>query len=264
MSRVAEVLSSLGERGEGAYVPYLCAGDPDRWRSLDLIGALCEGGADLVEIGLPFSDPVADGPAIQGAMNRSLSGGFRCDHLFDLIASMREEHDQPVVVMSYYNPLLRRGLDRFCRELSGAGGDALLVVDLPPEESGPLETRAEEHDLDMIRLVTPTTGRERASLIVERASGFLYAVSVAGTTGTRDSLAPSARELLLDLEGATLPVMLGFGISSPAHAREAISLGASGVVEGSKLVSLYEGGDPEALDRVRSHAREMKGALRGR
>ena len=227
-----------------------------------LVGA----GADIVELGLPFSDPIADGPTIQQAMGRSLSGGFKVSDLFDAVSSVRRSHeDLPIVVMTYFNPVLRMGVSAFCGRLADAGGDAVLVVDLPPEESSELDDAARQTGLDTIRLVTPNTDDERLKRILGSASGFLYAVSVAGVTGSRAELADTSRALLGRVSSASgVPVALGFGISEPTHVRAALESGASGVIEGSKLISMYEGSDDlrAALEDIARHAREMKSATR--
>ncbi len=267
MSRIAETMEALRHQREGAYIPYICGGDPDTGFSVRLVKEACLAGADMLEIGIPFSDPIADGPTIQGAMQRSLSNGFRPPHVFDMIGEVRKEFDTPIVVMTYYNPVLQMGLEKFCTRLSSCGGDGLLVVDLPPEESAELDALASREGLDVIRLITPSTTRERLRSILDRASGFVYAVSVAGTTGIRDALQRGSIKVVQDVrEESDLPVVLGFGISSPEHVRTAIRGGASGVVEGSKIISLYDNSleDREAaLEVAGRHMREMKAATEG-
>ncbi|MBU0684526.1 MAG: tryptophan synthase subunit alpha [Thermoplasmatota archaeon] len=265
MSRVSERFERLRREGSGAFIPYVCAGDPDFDFTLRQIERLAKSGADIFEIGLPFSDPIADGPVIQGAMNRSLSSGFRTKDVFDLISFSRMRGvDQPMIVMTYYNPLLRFGVASFCEKLAEAGGDGLLVVDLPPEESKELDGAARTNALDVVRLVAPSTADSRLDFILSRTSGFVYAVSVAGTTGARIQL-PASAERLLDRVTARsgIPVVLGFGVSSPSHVRAALSMGASGIVEGSRLISIYSDSlndKDKALDLIESHAKEMKTA----
>ena len=230
-----------------------------------MIGRLCKSGADILEIGLPFSDPIADGPTVQGAMLRSLRAGFKVRDVFELISSLRSSGtDQPVVLMTYYNPLLRIGVENFCRRLAKAGGDAVLAVDLPLEESTGLDRAADRTGLDVIRLVAPTTTDSRMELILSRASGFAYVVSVAGVTGARDNLPRSTVTFLNRVTArSNHPVVLGFGISRPTHVSKAVSAGASGVVEGSELISIYSGllsNREAALDRLELHARRMKDA----
>jgi tryptophan synthase alpha chain len=255
-------------RGRSAFVPYVCAGDPDKRFTIDLVKSLARAGADIIELGMPFSDPVADGPVIQQAMNRSLAAGFRCSDVFELIAGIRKDGiDQPIVVMTYYNPVLRMGVKEFCSRLAQAGADGILPVDLPPEESMELDSAASQHGLDVIRLIAPSTSDSRIEYILTKAQGFVYVVSVAGTTGARNELPRSAVELLGRVTSRSkLPVVLGFGISSPEHVRAAISSGASGVVEGSKLISIYStsmNDRSRALEAVRAHASQMVGATSG-
>ncbi len=265
MSRIKQVFERLRSEGSAAFIPYVCVGDPDRDFTLDLLRGICSSGADIIELGIPFSDPVADGPTIQQAMVRSLSGGFKVTHIFETISKLRSDGvRQPIVVMSYYNPIFRYGPRDFCNKLAASGADGLLIVDLPLEESSEVDSAAESTGLDMIRLVAPTTEDRRLREILARGSGFVYVVSVAGTTGERMALSANARSLVRRVcAQSRLPVALGFGISAPEHVRQAVGSGASGVVEGSKLVSIYS----ESLDDRRSalgaaceHVREMKAA----
>ena len=265
MSTIPAAFERLAKERRAAYVPYICAGDPSESFTVDLASRLCSSGADLLELGLPFSDPVGDGPVIQEAMNRALSGGFQTGQLFGVIGKLRERKvSQPIVIMSYFNPILRYGPERFCSDAARAGADGLLVVDLPIEESDELDAAARANGLDAIRLIAPTTSEMRMNRILSAASGFVYAVSVSGVTGARSSLSSSAIALLTSLKARSkLPVLLGFGISAPQHVIEAVGAGAAGVVEGSALVRLYADhlDDPQlALDMIDQHAREMKTA----
>lgn len=269
MSTLGRAFEALRANGDGAFITYVCAGDPDSGFTVDQVQRLADAGADIVELGLPFSDPVADGPVIQSAMNRALSAGFATDNLFQIARSVRERGiHKPMVVMTYYNPVLQYGPKDFCREAAGAQIDGLLVVDLPPEESAEMDALASSNGLDVIRLVAPSTSDRRLDDILSSATGFVYAVSTAGTTGARTDLPPSAGPLVARIRPRTkLPVALGFGISTPTHVRAALSIGASGVVEGSQLISTYSSSLPErskALDKVVRHAQEMKRAtIRG-
>jgi tryptophan synthase alpha chain len=265
MSRIAEAFQRLSEEGSGAYIPYVCAGDPDKEFTLSLATRLLDSGADILELGVPFSDPVADGPVIQDAMQRSLQNSFRVAEVFEIVESIRRMgYSQPVVLMTYCNPVLRMGIADFCSRAARSGADAILMVDMPLEESEALDSHAKENALDVIRLVSPSTTDARIDELVSRGSGFLYAVSVSGVTGARASLPESARLLLGRLSRVkSLPVVLGFGISSPDHVRQAIAAGARGVVEGSAIVSLYGSLLNEcesALEAVAQHASAMKTA----
>ena len=266
MSSIERLFSRLTENGQAAYIPYVCAGDPNRDFTLQLIGKLAEAGADIIELGLPFSDPIADGSAIQRAMCRSLSAGLRVAHVFEIIEDVRKLGiDCPIVLMSYLNPILRFGAEEFCRRLVGSGGDGLLVVDMPIEESESLCAVAKNLGLDLIQLIAPSSDDERIKRILSCATGFVYLVSVAGTTGAREKLSESALAMVRSISPISrLPLVLGFGISSPQHVREAVLAGASGIVEGSKLISIYEedGMDPNrSLEKIATHVREMKSAI---
>ena len=265
MSRIKGTFDRLAKERMGAYIPYICAGDPDADFTESLATTLLDSGADILELGIPFSDPVADGPVIQGAMGRSLSGGFRVAQIFDVVEAVRKKgYQQPIVLMTYSNPVLRMGVQAFCSRAAGSGADGILMVDMPIEESEELDRASKEHGLDVIRLVAPSTTDARMREIASRGSGFLYAVSAAGVTGARASLSTSAISLLRRaVPMSPLPVALGFGISSPGHVREALAAGARGVVEGSALVSAYApslGDKAQALESVGRHAVEMKAA----
>ena len=268
MSRIENAFQDALSRGDGAFIAYVCAGDPDPRFTVEQAVRLSDAGADIIELGLPFSDPVADGSVIQGAMNRALSGGFATEDIFQALRSVRGRNvNRPIVIMTYYNPVLQYGPDKFCKAAADAGADGLLVVDLPPEESGDLDNLAVSHGLDVIRLVAPSTSPQRLDEILARASGFVYAVSVAGTTGARAELSLSAGDLVRRVVSRTrLPVALGFGISAPEHVRAALSMGAAGVVEGSGLIAAYSpilSQRSNALDCIEHHARDMKRATLG-
>ncbi len=268
MSRIRKAFDDLRSKGDGAFIAYVCAGDPDAHFTVEQVVRLSRAGADIIELGLPFSDPVADGPVIQSAMSRALSGGFATEEAFEVLRSARNRDvDKPIVIMTYYNPVLQYAPDRFCRAAADAGADGLLIVDLPPEESSELDRSASSNGLDIIRLVAPSTSSQRLGEILTGASGFVYAVSVAGTTGARAQLLPSAGELVRRTAASTrLPVALGFGISTPDHVRSALSMGAAGVVEGSGLIATYSEvlhRREEALDNLERHVRQMKRATIG-
>ncbi|MBE0518587.1 MAG: tryptophan synthase subunit alpha [Thermoplasmata archaeon] len=269
MSRLAETFSELERRGSCAYIPYICAGDPDLNFTAELVRTLDKSGADIFEIGLPFSDPIADGPVIQAAMKRSLAAGFRTKKVFELISDLRKSSvSKPFVVMSYFNPIFKYGVERFCESLSSSGGDALLVVDLPPEESQCLRDHCRNAGLDIIRLITPTTEESRLDYLLSDASGYVYAVSVAGTTGQRDNVHSNVPSLIEKIRGKTdLPIAIGFGISRPEHVRLAVSMGSSGVIEGSQLASMYSedlDDRDRALRNISEHAESMKSSTKSK
>jgi tryptophan synthase alpha chain len=264
-------MSGIAEAFAGAKRPllvaYLVGGDPDPATSLAAAMAIVEGGADILEIGIPFTDPIADGPVIQEANVRALAGGMTTERLFALVRAIRERVQVPIVLMTSYNPVYVRGDARFCREARDAGADAVLVTDLPPEESGPFDAAAREHGLDRIFLVAPNTPPERLPLIAGLASGFLYLVSVQGVTGVRESLDPAiARRIALVRSAASLPVAVGFGISRPEHVREIADAGADAAIVGSAVVRIVgaHGGDVAAMQAaLRAYVAGMRSAVGG-
>lgn len=265
MTAISDTFRRLSEAREGAYIPYICCGDCGKDFTLELMTRFERVGADIIELGLPFSDPLADGPTIQAAMMRSLDSGFRVAHIFDTIQDARASGVRaPIVVMTYYNPIVRLGIDEFCSKLASAGGNAILPVDLPIEESGDLDQAARSSSLDVIRLIAPSTAEERAAAILGATTGFAYAVSVSGVTGERSTLPESALSLLRRLRRQSdVPIALGFGVSSPEHARAAMLAGASGVVEGSALINAYmsaESDRSKGLSLAEAHAKGIKGA----
>jgi tryptophan synthase alpha chain len=265
MTAISDTFRRLSEAREGAYIPYICCGDCGKDFTLELMTRFERVGADIIELGLPFSDPLADGPTIQAAMMRSLESGFRVADIFDTIQDARANGVRaPIVVMTYYNPIVRLGADEFCSRLAKAGGNAILPVDLPIEESGDLDHAAEQSGLDLIRLIAPSTDEERASTILGATTGFAYAVSVSGVTGERNTLPESALSLLRRLrKQSDVPIALGFGVSTPEHAHAAMLAGASGVVEGSALINAYMSAEPDKSEGLRlaeAHARGIKGA----
>ncbi|MDH3365272.1 MAG: tryptophan synthase subunit alpha [Thermoplasmata archaeon] len=267
MSLIGATFGALKSSGEGAYIPYVCCGDRGTEFTVKLVRTLAKAGADIVELGLPFSDPLADGPTIQAAMVRALSSGFTTQSLFDTISRIRDDGiGKPIVVMTYYNPVVRMGVDAFCEKLSKVGGDAVLTVDLPIEESRQLDDAAGDNGLDVIRLVAPTTSDARAREIMGQATGFVYAVSISGVTGAKDTLPDTAVSLLGRLSRiSSVPVALGFGISNQGQVRDAISAGASGVVEGSALINMYSQSSQDeesVLDLIEKHSRGIKSATR--
>ncbi len=241
-------------------VAYLMGGDPDPPRSLEYLCAAAEGGADLLEVGIPFSDPVADGPTIQAAGTRALRAGTTTEAVLELVRSLKRDYNLPVVLMGYYNPILRFGEDTFCAEAAECGVDGLIVPDLPPEEAAPLRDAAERVGLGLVFLATPETVGQRLDLILRYTRGFLYLVSRYGTTGEREQLSGEITRLVgrVRERGGTVPIAVGFGISRPEHIRAVLAAGADGAVVGSRLVrEVGKGAPPEALARL---VRELKAA----
>jgi tryptophan synthase alpha chain len=237
VSRIAARFTALKQEGRAGLVTYLTAGDPDPATSLDLFRGLPAAGSDLIEIGMPFSDPMADGPAIQAAGLRALKAGMTLRRTLDLVRDFRRDDDAtPIVLMGYYNPIYRYGAKAFAKDAVTAGVDGVIVVDLPPEEDAELTHPARSAGLDFVRLATPTSDDNRLPKILERASGFVYYVAIAGITGTRSADAVSVHTAVARLRRFTdLPLAVGFGIRNPEQAA-AVAQAADAAVVGSALV----------------------------
>ncbi|MEW6398283.1 MAG: tryptophan synthase subunit alpha [Bacillota bacterium] len=232
---LVERMRSRVAAGGKALAAYFTAGDPDLETTVRVVGAAAAAGADCVEIGIPYSDPLADGRVIQAAAVRSLRAGFRLRDTWEIARRVRGS-GAPLAVMTYFNPVLQYGLDQFCRDAASAGIAGLLVPDLPPEEAADLGQAARGHGVALVPFVAPTSPDERMKMAVEAGDGFVYCISVTGVTGARDSVSARARDLVGRVRVYTsLPVLVGFGISSPDQARE-VAGWADGVVVGSALV----------------------------
>ncbi|MCA8889124.1 MAG: tryptophan synthase subunit alpha [Parvularculaceae bacterium] len=239
MGRIANKFTELKRAEKTAFIPFLMAGDPDFARSLHLALELAEAGADLIEIGIAFSDPMADGPAIQASGQRALRGGQTLAKTLDLVGYFRERNNNtPIVLMGYYNPIFIYDVERFAADAVASGVDGVIIVDLPPEEEEEFSGPASKAGLDFIRLVTPTTDTDRLSRIVRRASGFLYYVSIAGITGAAAAdIGEVGGAVMRIRQQCQLPVAVGFGIKSASQAAGVAKV-ADGVVVGSALVEL--------------------------
>jgi tryptophan synthase alpha chain len=237
MSRIAARFNDLAAKNRAALVTFVTAGDPDPETSFRILKGLPEAGADVIELGMPFTDPMADGPAIQAASRRALAAGVTMETTLDLVRRFREHDDAtPIVLMGYYNPIYHRTVERFLKEATAAGVDGLIVVDLPPEEDDELCVPARAAGLDFIRLATPTTDEKRLPAVLANTAGFLYYVAIAGITGTRSAAADDVDRAVARLKGATtLPVAVGFGVKTAEQAAE-IARVADGVVVGSAIV----------------------------
>ena len=260
MSRLASVFERLRSEGRPGLVTYVTAGDPDLARTAGILAALDRAGADVVELGVPFSDPLADGPVIQRATERALAAGTTLSDVLDLVSRMRASLRVPVVIFSYANPILRIGAERFADRAREAGVDGVLVLDLPLEEAGDFRTMLAERGIDTILLLSPTTSDARLRQAAALGSGFLYAISRLGVTGAREDLAEGAEEMVRRIRTVSnLPVALGFGISSPEHVRR-VAQWADAAVVGSALVSVIaDAGPADNLEtRVEEYVRWLK------
>lgn len=261
-SRLDDTFARLRREQRPGLVTYTTAGDPDLPRSGDILRALDRAGADVLEVGVPFSDPLADGPVIQRAAERALAAGSSLRAALDLISSVRPELTAPVVVFSYANPLVRMGIERFAARAAAAGVDGVLALDLPVEEAGEFREVLASAGLAAIFLLSPTTTDARIRKAAALGSGFLYGISRLGVTGARAEIAPGAEALVRRIRAVTsLPVALGFGISRPEHVA-AVSAYADAAVVGSALVSLIAeaGPSPRLIERVEEYVRRLKSA----
>ncbi|MDS0257888.1 tryptophan synthase subunit alpha [Haloarcula sp. S1CR25-12] len=257
---------------EPAFVPYLAAGDPNYEDSLSYVEALAAGGADAIELGLPFSEPIAEGTTIQNAIVRSLDAGMTPERFFEFVSDL--DVDVPLVCMTYYNLLYQYGADEgprpFVEKAAEVGVGGFVVPDLPAEEAGPLRAACDEFGLDLVFIVAPTTTQSRLDRMREQVSGYVYVQARLGVTGARDDVDDATEESLARIADWDVPKAVGFGIKTGEHAERIVASGADGIIVGSALVDIvtegYENGDPtgEVADRLEALARELKqGALRG-
>ncbi|MCF8024857.1 MAG: tryptophan synthase subunit alpha [Desulfobacteraceae bacterium] len=240
MTRIEETFKRLKDKGEKALVGFVTAGDPDMEASLAIVSAMCENGVDILELGVPFSDPTADGPVIQRSSARALKKSMHIDGVLEITRRIRQSYRVPVIVFSYYNPIIAYGGDRFYNDGRSAGADGVLVVDLPPEESNELTEKWSKGDFCLIRLIAPTTPEDRMRMIAQNASGFLYMVSMTGVTGSGGLDTTELGDYVERVRQASdMPVCVGFGISTPSDVA-AVSAVADGVVIGSAFERTIE------------------------
>jgi tryptophan synthase alpha chain len=265
LGRLGDHMTALRAEGRKAFVPYVTSGDPTLERTRELWHALDRAGADTIEIGIPFSDPLADGPTIQRASFRALKTGTTLAQVLDALGKDRSSISARTVIFSYYNPILSMGLDEFSRRAGGAGVDGVLVPDLVPEEAEPLTTALALHDIDPVFLVAPTTPDERLALIGEASPALVYAVSLTGVTGARTELPAELSEFTDRCrKHIRSPLVVGFGIATPEQAARVAGF-ADGVVVGSALVKIVEelGDSDELAARIETAARALVEAVRG-
>ena len=263
MSRIGPMFDALKEEGRAAFIPYITAGDPSLDQTSAVLDALVEAGADLIELGMPFSDPMADGPTLQAAAQRALKNPIRTENILGLVKRFRKKHDTPLILFGYYNPVFIYGEARLVKDAKAAGADGFLIVDLPPDEGEDLRYEASKEKMNVIYLLAPTSTPARRRFIAERASGFIYYVSVTGVTGARDKMrADIGRHVAEIRKVSSLPIAVGFGISTPEHVREVAGI-AEGVVVGSAIVKVIEriGDKPELADEVGAFARSLKSGI---
>lgn len=263
MSRIGDTFARLGKSGDKALITFITAGDPDLAATARLIPRMAAAGADIIELGVPFSDPMADGPTIQKASERALAAGTTLAGILAMVKEVRSSCQVPLLLMGYYNPIYIYGVERFCRDAVAAGVDGVLVVDLPPEESAELKTVADQAGLDVIFLLTPTSDASRIKTVNRLGRGFIYYVSVTGVTGARTSLADSLSASVTAIRRQVrLPLAVGFGISTPEQAAGVAAV-ADGVVVGSAIVKLFEEHrDGELVERVVDMVRGLKDGVR--
>jgi tryptophan synthase alpha chain len=264
MGRIGEKFETLRTRNEKALVVYLTAGDPSLDVTKEIIFGLEKAGVDILEIGVPFSDPTADGPVIQAASQRALKAGTTLEGVLKLVSEIRKVSQIPILLFGYFNPIFAFGSEKFAHAAQKAGVDGILVVDLPPEEAGELRIYTDAAGLDFISLVAPTTGRERLKTILQTATGFLYYISITGVTGTALPQSEDIQREVGKIRKLTrIPITVGFGISSTAQARD-IAAFSDGVVIGSAVVKMiHENRDNDDLvGIIADYAKDIKKALR--
>ena len=260
MGRIEDAFTKLKQEGKKGFIPFITAGDPDLATTEQLLITLANSGATLIELGVPFSDPMADGPVIQRASERALKNKFGVQEILDTTARARKQIDTPIILFSYYNPLLQFGLKRVAEAAKAAGLDGVLVTDLTPEESGEFEAELRAQGLDMIFLVAPTSTDERLQLVAQHASGFIYAVSRAGVTGARSTVSAEAEKLVTRMRRfSELPIAVGFGISNADQVKD-VQRYADAVVVGSAIVAEMEkfSDSPDIVERIGEFLRGLR------
>jgi tryptophan synthase alpha chain len=267
MSRIKNTFNKLNKKKETALIPYIMAGDPDLATTRKLIFEMEKAGCDIIELGAPFSDPLADGPTIQKAAIRSLKNHTTIADVLGLVAEVRKESKIPLILMTYYNLIFKYGEERFVHDAAAAGLDGVILPDLPPEEAGILIPAAKKAGLDMIFLLAPTSTGERIKLVCRVSQGFVYYVSLTGVTGARADIQHSVKDSLEKIKAVTdKPIGVGFGISTPDQAAQVAQWGADGVIVGSALVKVIEenGSSPELVEKAAAFVRALKqGVLAG-
>lgn len=265
MNRIDKKFQELRRDNTPAFMPYLCAGDPTPQLTSKILLTLEEAGADLIELGVPFSDPIADGPTVQRSSERALKHNISLNQILDLVSELRHKTDIPIALMSYYNPIFRMGEKAFCQAARDAGVDGIIVPDLPVEESEPLLEVAPQYNIATIFLVAPTSPPERMKNIAAASTGFIYCVSLTGVTGVRSTLSDEVTPMIGELRKHTdRPISVGFGISTPEQAKQVAAV-ADGVIVGSAIVNVIEENmDDEAklLTAVKEFASDLAAGVK--
>ncbi|HIK57104.1 MAG TPA: tryptophan synthase subunit alpha [Synechococcales cyanobacterium M55_K2018_004] len=263
MVSVSACMKSLRDRGQCALIPFITAGDPDLETTAKALQILDRNGADLIELGVPYSDPLADGPVIQAAATRALAKGTSLDDVLSMLQRVSPTIKAPIILFTYYNPILNRGIETFLQDIYTAGARGLVVPDLPLEEVEALLQPARSIGIEVTLLVAPTTPKERIAAIATQAEGFIYLVSVTGVTGMRTEVETRVQDLLMELRSVTdKPIGVGFGISQPSQARQVMEWGADAVIVGSAFVKRLAEGEPhQGLEAIESFCRGLKAAI---
>ncbi len=264
MTLIAERLAALRSQNQCALISFITAGDPDLATTERALLALDQNGTDILELGVPYSDPLADGPVIQAAATRALLGGTRLDDVLAMVTRLTPQLRAPIVLFTYYNPILNRGIDAFLDVVAQAGVKGMVVPDLPLEESDTLLAAMAQRDMDLILLVAPTSSAARIEAIAQRSQGFIYLVSVTGVTGMREAVQGRVQALLAQLRQTTdKPIGVGFGISGPEQAKQMRDWGADAVIVGSAFVKrLADGSDDDPVATVGQFCQSLKAAIR--
>ncbi|NEP62317.1 MAG: tryptophan synthase subunit alpha [Symploca sp. SIO2G7] len=263
MTKVSHCFQSLRERCECALIPFITAGDPDLPTTAQALQVLDASGADLIELGVPYSDPLADGPTIQAAATRALRQGVRLDDVLEVVKEVAPKLQAPLILFTYYNPILNRGIKLFLEQIASAGVQGLVVPDLPLEEAELLLKPAAEIGIEVVLLVAPTTPKDRIQAIAQQSQGFIYLVSVTGVTGMRSQLESRAQDLLQQMRTVTdKPIGVGFGISQPEQAQQVKNWGADAVIVGSAIVKRLADGTPaEGLSAIGEFCQSLKSII---
>jgi len=268
MKEIARTFSRLKAKGEGGLIAYVTAGDPEPSSTPKIVEAIIDGGADIIEVGIPFSDPIADGPTIQAATERALKAGTTPKKVFKVVEEIKVKNKLPIVVLTYFNPIFKMGLKSFFEYAAASGVDGIIVADLPVEEAEEYRRVAETHEVDTVFLAAPSTSTERLERIIGSTSGFLYLVSIFGVTGAREEIQDFTIRLIkktLHRTSGKVPLAVGFGISKPEHARLVIQNGAQAAIVGSGFVKIIEqkrNVEEEMLKELREYACCLKESIK--